>query len=209
MFRNKFCLGVVFMFALQSWCWALRSDRNQPIDIKADRVEVDQRKEVSNYIGNVRVEQGSLKIDADHVVVYMVQGKLQKIVITGKPARFEQQPDDQQQIVKSRAEYMEYFAGKERLLLKHNAEVNQGPNHFRGDIIEYDTLTSTVKANKGENSQTRVHAIIQPATDKDKATAPTPQTAPSAPPKTETTSPAPDKAQSEGTPPAAPNTGKP
>ena len=167
MYRNKLLLAVMLLMGISSEVWALRSDRNQPIDIKADRVEVDQQKEVSHYIGNVRMEQGSLKIDAAEVVVYMEQGKLNKIVITGKPARFEQQPENQKEIVNSQAEYMEYYAGDERLLLKHNAEVNQGANHFRGDFIEYDTLTSTVKANKDENSNTRVHAIIQPATAKD------------------------------------------
>lgn len=175
MYRNRLLLSGMLILSMLPQAWALRSDRNQPIDIKADRVEVDQRQEVSHYLGNVRLEQGSLKINADEVVVYMEQGKLNKIVITGKPARFEQQPENQKEIVNSQADFMEYYASEERLLLKHNAEVNQGANHFRGDFIEYDTLTSTVKANKDENSQTRVHAIIQPAPEKNAAT-PQPQT---------------------------------
>jgi lipopolysaccharide export system protein LptA len=172
MFRNRLLIVSMLMLSMLPHAWALRSDRNQPIDIKADRVEVDQREQVSHYLGNVRLEQGSLKINADEVVVYMEKGKLYKIVITGNPARFEQQPENQQEVVNSQAENMEYYAGEERLLLRHNAEVNQGGNHFRGDFIEYDTLTSTVKANKGENSQSRVHAIIQPATEKDETTQP-------------------------------------
>ena len=176
MSRSKQFFAGVLLLGMLSQAWALRSDRNQPIDIKADRVEIDQREQISHYIGNVRLEQGSLKIDADDVVVYMDKGKLNKIVITGNPARFEQQPENQQDIVKSQAEHMEYYAGDERLLLKHNAEVNQGANHFRGDFIEYDTLTSTVKANKGENTQSRVHAIIQPAPQKDEAKQPDPAT---------------------------------
>lgn len=163
MSQTKRIIVSVLLLILCSQTWALRSDRQQPIDIKADRVEVDQRKQVSHYIGNVRLEQGSLKITADDVVVYMVNGKLQKIVITGKPARFEQQPENNSEVVTSQADNMEYYASKERLLLKNNAEVNQGGNLFRGDFIEYDTLTSTVKANKADNSQSRVHAIIQPA----------------------------------------------
>ncbi len=189
MSRSKQFIAGFLLMGLVSQTWALRSDRNQPIDIKADRVEVDQRNQVSHYIGNVRLEQGSLKIDADEVVVYMEKGKLQKIVITGNPARFEQQPENQQEIVKSQANNMEYYASEERLFLKHNAEVNQGGNHFRGEFIEYDTLTSTVKADKGENSQSRVHAIIQPAKPKDE------------------TKPAPDSTDKTQTP--APAAGKP
>jgi len=155
------------LICLSTQAWALRSDRHQPIDIKADRVEVDQREQVSHYIGNVRMEQGSLKITADVVVVYMTNGKLEKIVISGNPARFEQQPENNQEVVSSQADSMEYYARDERLLLKHNAQVTQGGNHFHGDFIEYDTLTSTVKANKAENSESRVHAIIQPEKDQE------------------------------------------
>lgn len=160
---TKRIIITTILLGLSSQAWALRSDRQQPIDIKADRVEVDQREQVSHYIGNVRLEQGTLKITADVVVVYLDKGKLHKIVITGKPARFEQQPENNRKVVTSQADNMEYYASKERLLLKHNAQVNQDGNLFRGDFIEYDTLTSTVKANKAENSQSRVHAIIQPA----------------------------------------------
>lgn len=167
MSQIKLFIISVLLLGLCSQAWALRSDRRQPIDIKADRVEVDQRQQVSHYIGNVRLEQGSLKINADEIVVYMVKGKLQKIVITGNPARFEQQPENNREVVTSQADNMEYYASEERLLLKHHAQVNQGGNLFRGDFIEYDTLTSTVKANKAEDSQSRVHAIIQPAKQKE------------------------------------------
>ena len=192
MFPTRQWIAGISLLALVSQTWALSSDRNQAIDIKADRVEVNQVEQTSHYTGNVRLEQGSLKINADDVMVYMVKGKLQKIVINGKPATFEQQPDNQKEIVTSKADNMEYYASEERLYLKNNAEVNQGGNHFRGDFIEYDTLTSTVKANKAENSSSRVHAIIQPANkddDKDKAPAPSPG--------------------NQTTPPPAPTTNKP
>jgi len=148
-----------------SQCWALRSDREQPIDIKADRVEINEKNEVSEYIGNVHLKQGSLDIKADKITVYLNKGRLTKIAITGNPATFKQQPEDNQDLVESSAQYMEYFASKEHLVLKNSAKVVQGGNHFSGDFIEYDTLNSTVKANKDEDSDSRVHAIIQPGSD--------------------------------------------
>jgi hypothetical protein len=93
------------------------------------------------------------------------------------------------------------------LLLKHNAEVNQGANHFRGDFIEYDTLTSTVKANKDENSQTRVHAIIQPAAEKN-TNGQAHQAAPASKPAASQASPGPAKPKDDAVP-AAPATSKP
>ncbi len=167
----------ILVFAGAKPGWALHSDRDQPIDIRADRVEVNEKEEVSQYVGNVHLKQGTLDIKADKITVYLSEGRLTKIAIRGNPATFKQQPEDKQDIVKSSARYMEYFASKEHLVLKTNAQVVQGANHFSGDYIEYDTLNSTVKANKDEDSGSRVHAIIQPKADTDEEApqTPTPQ----------------------------------
>ena len=124
------------------------------------------------------MQQGSLKIIADEVTVYLKSGVLHQITILGNPAHFEQVPDNKKDLVKSRARHMEYFATEQRLVLKQDAEVLQGPNQFRGDHIEYDTLTSTVRANKGEDSDSRVHAIIQPSEESSKEPPPAGQAPP-------------------------------
>jgi len=163
---------VVFGLIAATPCWALRSDREQPIDIRADRVEIDEKEQISEYIGNVHLKQGSMDIQADKITVYLKKGQLTKIVITGNPATFKQKPEDNKDLVKSSAKHMEYYAAKEHLVLKTNAVVVQGKNRFSGDFIEYDTLNSTVKANKEEGSDSRVHAIIQPKTSSDDTTKP-------------------------------------
>lgn len=174
MFRIKsqlqsLSLVTLFMLTGNNPCWALRSDRDQPIDIRADRVEINEKEEVSKYIGNVSLQQGSLNILAEQVTVYLQNGRLSRIIIKGNPATFKQQPEDHKDVVTSRAQHMEYFANKEHLVLRDNAQVIQGANRFQGDFIEYDTLNSTVKANKSEGSESRVHAIIQPGkSDSDK-----------------------------------------
>lgn len=141
---------------------ALKSDRNQAIKIEADHVEINEKTQISHYRGNVLMEQGSLKIKANEVTVYIKDSVLYRLTIQGNPAYFEQVPDNKKELVKSRAKYMEYFATQQRLILKQDAEVLQGLNQFRGDQIEYDTLTSTVRANKDADSDSRVRAIIQP-----------------------------------------------
>ena len=146
--------------------FALKSDREQAINIEADHVEINEKTQISHYRGNVLMKQGSLKIQADKVTVYVKDGVLYRLTIQGNPAHFEQVPDNKKELVKSRAKHMEYFATQQRLLLKQDAEVLQGANQFRGDQIEYDTLTSTVRANKDDDSDSRVHAIIQPSEKK-------------------------------------------
>ncbi len=161
-------ISLLCLLALSFPGWALRSDRNQPVTIKADQVEINEKTEISHYQGNVYLKQGTLIIKADSVFVYLSKGELSKIVIDGKPATFEQKPDDNKDIVKSSANHMEYYAPKQILILKQNARVIQGANNFSGDFIEYDTLNSTVKANTDEGSDSRVHAIIHPKDDSSK-----------------------------------------
>ena len=48
---------------------------------------------------------------------------------------------------------MEYDVALNRLVLKTNAEVKQGPNRFSGNQIVYNTLTSTISADKDGNNQ--------------------------------------------------------
>ena len=162
-FRSLIVLAMLLMANPASW--ALRSDRNQPINIKADRVEINEKTEISHYQGNVYLKQGTLIINADSVMVYLKEGKLIKIIIDGTPATFEQKPEDNKDVVQSSAKHMEYYATRQLLILKQDARIIQGANNFSGDFIEYDTMNSTVKANKGEDSDSRVHATIQPKKD--------------------------------------------
>ena len=159
------CL-LCLVWPLPATLLAKPDDQTQPIRLQADRVEIDEKKSTSLYLGHVQMEQGTLKIKADEVLVMMKEGRVDKIIIKGKPATFEQQPAKQPDIVYSKADYMEYFADNQRLILKTNAEVTQGQNLFRGDHIEYDTRNSLVKAHKDPNSDGRVTAIIQPKVDK-------------------------------------------
>ena len=44
---------------------AMTGDREQPIHIEADSVDIDDKKGVSIYRGNVRMTQGSIVLTAD------------------------------------------------------------------------------------------------------------------------------------------------
>jgi lipopolysaccharide export system protein LptA len=143
---------------------ALETDRSQPIRIQADNVKLNEKTGISEYRGNVEMIQGSIKLNGDRVVIHHVKGKLAKIVITGSPARFQQRPEKGQELVKARAQHMEYLTKNERLILNGQAEVTQGPNLFSGEHIDFDTRQSTVTARGGGREGDRVRAVIHPNT---------------------------------------------
>jgi len=165
------CHGLNIRFILPLWLlvtlpissvFALSSDREQPIHINADSMVAEEPKGYSHYLGNVHITQGSLKVDADEVYIYLIDGLLDKLIIIGEPAKLQQIPDNSTEIVYSRAKRMEYFASTDRLLLIKNAEVWQGANRFSGEHIEYDTLNSRVSANSNGHESGRIRAVIIP-----------------------------------------------
>lgn len=87
--KRIFALSLVLLSA--GTANALPEDRSQPVHISADSAV--QENTTVTYRGNVIITQGSLRVDADQVVVYHAAGKVQKIVATGKPAHFQQQPE--------------------------------------------------------------------------------------------------------------------
>ena len=67
---NKVLLAL--LFALSCSAHALSSDKDQPIELAADSVDVDEGKGVSTYKGNVDLRQGSMKLLATVPNMYAV-----------------------------------------------------------------------------------------------------------------------------------------
>ncbi|MGI9289376.1 MAG: lipopolysaccharide transport periplasmic protein LptA [Pseudomonadales bacterium] len=139
---------------------ALPQDELQPINIKADSSERDEKKGVTTFTGSVTIDQGSLHIDADKVVIYGID-EISKIVATGKPAKLRQQPEADKQVVHAHGNTVEYLLGEERVHLIDNAFVEQEGSTVRGDRIDYDIVKQLVKANS-KSANGRVQMIIPP-----------------------------------------------
>ncbi len=143
---------------------ALSTDKEKPINIEADQVDIDERNGLSTYSGKVTLVQGSLQISADSVVVHTVERRLTKIVANGSPARFRQRPDNATEDIRAQAKHVEYRAQDGVVLLTNGAELRQGANSFAGPRIEYDTLSSVVRASGATPGTGRVQVVIQPST---------------------------------------------
>jgi len=148
---------------------ALPGDQNQPIEIEADGVEIDDGRNVSVYSGNVEIRQGSMQLWADQVTVHHAASRQpQRIVAVGEPARYRQMVEKDGEQVKARALRIEYDAGSEEILLLDQAVLSQGKDSFRSDRILYDRNKAVVKAGKSvakgaAGRSERVRITIDPA----------------------------------------------
>ena len=142
---------------------ALTTDREQPIHIEADRVQIDDAKGVSVYTGNVVYTQGTIRLEADTVHLYYTQTperRIDRLEADGNPAHFRQRLEGQDEDVRAEALHFEYFAEPGRLILTHDAHVWQLNTAFSGDVIEYNAVQERISAaGAGEG---RVQVVIQP-----------------------------------------------
>ena len=159
--RERLLAGLALVLWAHS-AWALESDRDQPVHIEADNVELDDKTGISVYRGDVIISQGTLRITGDRVTVHTnANGDLERAVSEGKPATYKQRPDNKPEDVKARALTMEYFADKDTVILTDEAHLWQGANTFTSKKIIYDVANDHVDAGK-ETGGDRVRITIQP-----------------------------------------------
>lgn len=145
---------------------ALEADRDQPINIEADTVDIDERNDTSVYRGDVVVTQGSMTLRADVVTLDGLRDP-SKITAEGQPVKFRQLPDGDGEEVRGEAQRLEYLVPDDKLFLFDQAKIWQGENSFGSDRIEYDVERELVRAGDRNDRGKRVKVIIQPRKDEE------------------------------------------
>ena len=166
-------LALFAALAAPSWCHALSSDRDQPMMIEADRVELDDATGVSIYTGNVKVTQGTLILTGDRMTVHNQGDDINKVLMDGTPATYKQRPDGKEHDVNAKSKRMEYYTNPERVILLEQAEVDQAGDVLRSERIVYDVVKDQVNAGTDQPNE-RVIITIQPKPKEDDKAAPAP-----------------------------------
>ena len=159
------CCALLLMFTNYRLC-ALESDSEQPITIDSNTATYDDATATSTYTGNVISIQGSIRVNSDKLVVYLKDGEAEKLVFTGKPAKFRQTPDEGEEDIIGQALTGEYYPKKDLLILIDDAIVWQGNATYSSEYIEYDIKSSLVKAGEKSSDSKRVHVILKPKSKK-------------------------------------------
>lgn len=139
---------------------ALESDKDQPIYVEADGVEIDDRKGVSIYRGNVELTQGSIVITADKVTVTQQQDQTDHIEAVGNPVTYQQETEGDKGLIKGRSKKTEYSANSETIYMTGDAVLTQGQDVFKSDKIIYDRARAVVKAGASAKGKQRVRVTI-------------------------------------------------
>jgi lipopolysaccharide export system protein LptA len=140
---------------------ALDSDRDQPIEVEADRLEVREQENISIYEGEVELVQGSLVINSERLVIHFNDAnELTVMEMTGKPATF-RQLDNERREMQGQAEQIDYTESKSLLELRRSASFNHAGDTIEGELIRVNTENNNIEAGSAQ-SEKRVKMLIKP-----------------------------------------------
>lgn len=153
--------------------FAERGDRNQPVNIEADRITVDEARKIQTFEGNVQLTQGTMTIRAEKLVVSQDANGYQKGVAfagTNRPASFRQKRDGKNEYIEGEADRIEHDAKSEKTELFNKAHIKSGLDEVHGQYISYDAKSENylVSGNSPDSpsgqpgNPGRVRAVIQP-----------------------------------------------
>lgn len=174
---NALFSGAV-LFSYATTVFALPSDRSKPISLVADKATYNDKSGLTTYTGNVIIEQGSMKLQADAVNAQLNKNReISVVTATGRPARFQQTLDASKGLAKGEGQKIVYSADTGIITLSGNAFVNQGGASVRGATLRYSMNKGDIEAvGSGSNSsatstspsqnQGRVQIVIPPNSSK-------------------------------------------
>src|SRR5690554_224938 len=151
--------------------WALPSDRNQPITLVADRATFNERTGITTYTGNVIIEQGTMRLQANSIVANLNSKKeISTITANGSPAQFQQKTDPNKGLAKGQAQKIVYNAETGIITLSGGALLQQDGASIRGNTLRYSMNKGDIEAigtpNNTGSSSGRVQIVIPPSSSK-------------------------------------------
>ena len=157
-------------FLLPLWapaCFAERADRDKPVHLEADQVQIDDAQQVSTFIGNVKLSQGTMLIRGDKIVVKQDKEGFKHGTAYGNPASFRQKREGLDEYVEGYGERIEYDTHADTVDFYVQARLKRDMDEVRGEHITYSAKTEILQVNGGgpgleKKSPERVRAILQP-----------------------------------------------
>jgi len=164
-------ISLIFVLALSSGTLhALSSDQDELVQIQADGAEIDEKTGTSVYRGRVTVDQGTMHIAADEIEIHTHDREVIQIIARMDKgskglAHYEQLPDDEVELIQADAKEINYMIQERKLHLTGQAKLQQHPNKFEGELLQYDVKLGIVNL-KGSvtpaNKSGRINMTLNP-----------------------------------------------
>jgi lipopolysaccharide export system protein LptA len=128
---------------------ALKSDRQQPLDVRADSTDGTLGDGVATLKGNVEIRQGTLLIRADVAAVEKAEGRVRRFELTGNPVHLQQEIEEEG-LVSARARKVEYEVASGIVTLTGAADVDHPQYQINGEVLRYDMNAQHFQGSGGD-----------------------------------------------------------
>lgn len=166
---KKFTILALILTLASNFAYALSSDRNQPIRIQADHFLGDEIKQTATYTGNVRVDQGTMRLTGKRLELVETAKGYHVGTLTGNLATFRQKRDPRirgvEEWISGHAQKIVYEEQTGVITLTGDALVERSENGIikdraEGSKIIYDTLRSRTIIQGNQDGRART--VIAP-----------------------------------------------
>lgn len=157
--RNLFLLCCLMAWAPQ--LVALKTDRQQPLEVNADSTAGLLGDGTTVLSGNVVVTQGTLHIRADQAEVEKVDGKVRTVILRGGPA-FMAQEIEEQGMVEARARTITYQVSTGKVTMTGEADVQHPQYQVSGDTLTYDLNRQHFEGTGEQDGSGRIRIRLDP-----------------------------------------------
>ncbi len=159
--------GLALMLLINGAAHAEKADREKPINLEADKVSVDDAKQISNFEGRVVLTQGTLIIRGDRMEVRQDSQGFKTGTTWGNLAYFRQKREGYDEYIEGWAERIEYDSRADKMQMFNRASMKKGSDEVRGNYISYDANTEFFQVTGGgkqasPDNSGRVRAVLQP-----------------------------------------------
>ena len=164
--------GLALMVFIAGAAHAEKADRDKPINLEADKVSVDDAKQISNFEGRVVLTQGTLIIRGDRMEVRQDNQGFKTGITWGNLAYFRQKREGYDEYIEGWAERIEYDSRADKMQMFNRASMKKGSDEVRGNYISYDATTEFFQVSfrpaRGRHQSTSpdssglVRAVLQP-----------------------------------------------
>ncbi|MCB1589592.1 MAG: lipopolysaccharide transport periplasmic protein LptA [Xanthomonadales bacterium] len=144
--------------------WALKSDRQQPVEVGADRSESALDGATTTLTGAVEIRQGSLLAEADKAEVTQADGAVSRVLLTGSPARLSQRLDGPGGgVMRAQARSIDYQLAADRVTLRGGVRLERPQGTLESEQVVYRVDSGQLEA--GGEGGGRVRFRIEPKAD--------------------------------------------
>jgi len=163
--RRAVCVAACLFAMYAGAAQALPDDKNQSLRITAAKQEADLKLGEVIYIGNVKLVQGTLEINAQKLTVHKDKNQNEESVTAeGSPARYQQQPEADKPVVHAEAGSIHYNFKTEQLTLDKNVTIEQNGTISKAGHVDYDIKSQRAKLSIGAGGQ--VETVIPAKNEK-------------------------------------------